>query len=286
MEVKEYKDAQRFLNDYESILLEHESISQLILYSAYKSSENKITEQVLFGSVVKAGSPLLFFANVLPYNMAVYVVPEISELSSVVALADYFGNNHIVIHGIIARFDICREFIEEYKKLTMNQFKEIWGLDLMELRELNEMYLIEGTHRLAIPEEAKIVAEWMIEFQLEAFALELDYQAARTRADQLINENKVFFYENKENKVVTMAIALRKLPHGTTITYIYTPEEFRGNGYAAANIFNLTMNLLKTGNDYCTIFADKKNPLSERSYEKVGYEVIEQVYEYLLVSEE
>jgi len=215
--------------------------------------------------------------------MAIYLVPEEGDYASVIALADYFGNSDIIMEGIIARIDVCKEFIEEYKKFTLHQFTEILGMDLMELRMLNELVLIHGTHRLALPEEAKIVAEWMIDFQLEAFTIELDYQAARERADKLISENKVYFYENKDKKVVSMAIATRKLPHGTTITYVFTPEQYRGNGYAAANIYYLSKELLERGNEFCSLFIDKKNPLSERAYEKVGYKVIDEVYEYKMI---
>jgi len=283
MEVKVYKDTRAFLDEYEMILLEHESMSQLVLYSAYQCDRKHITEKASFGCCIKSGKPQLFFSNVTPYSMAIYLVPEEGDYASVIALADYFGNSDIIMEGIIARIDVCKEFIEEYKKFTLHQFTEILGMDLMELRMLNELVLIHGTHRLALPEEAKIVAEWMIDFQLEAFTIELDYQAARERADKLISENKVYFYENKDKKVVSMAIATRKLPHGTTITYVFTPEQYRGNGYAAANIYYLSKELLERGNEFCSLFIDKKNPLSERAYEKVGYKVIDEVYEYKMI---
>lgn len=284
MEVKEYNNAQTFLDDYESVLLEHESISQLVLYSAYECCQNNHAEQVSFGCVTQAGKPLLFFGNVPPYNMPIYIVPEMNDTASVMMLADYFGNRKVEIKGILANQHVCLEFIEGYKKHIKCSFTEKLGMDLMELRKVNELILTEGTHRLALPEEAKIVAEWMVDFQLEAFTIEMDYQAARSRADKLIAENKVHFYENKDKKVVTMAIATRKLPHGTAITYVFTPEEYRGNGFAAANIHYLSTELLKQGNEYCTLFVDKKNPLSVRAYEKVGYSVIDSIYEYKVVS--
>lgn len=283
MEVRVYHDARAFLEEYEMILLEHESISQLVLYSAYQCEKNNIKEDASFGCVIKSGKPQLFFSNVLPFHMAMYLVPDVENDASALALADYFGNRHIQIGGIVGKFHVCREFMEEYRRLTSYQFTPIWGMDLMELRELNEISLIGGTHRLALPEEGKLVAEWMIDFQLEAFTMELDYQAARERADKLVDEGKVYFYENHESNVVTMAIATRKIALGTTITYVFTPEEYRGNGYAAANIYCLSKELFEQGNEFCTLFVDKKNPLSGRAYEKLGYKVIDEIYEYRLV---
>jgi predicted GNAT family acetyltransferase len=83
-----------------------------------------------------------------------------------------------------------------------------------------------------------------------------------------------------------MAVITRKLPHGTAIAYVYTPEEYRGKGYAAANMYYLSKKLLEQGGEFCTLFVDKKNPLSNRAYEKVGYKILEDSYEYRIVPAE
>ncbi len=54
-------------------------------------------------------------------------------------------------------------------------------------------------------------------------------------------------------------------------------------GYAAANIYNISKKYLDEGNEYCTLFVDKKNMLSIRAYQKVGYKVIDEIYEYKLL---
>ncbi|HWT76841.1 MAG TPA: GNAT family N-acetyltransferase, partial [Mobilitalea sp.] len=76
---------------------------------------------------------------------------------------------------------------------------------------------------------------------------------------------------------------IRQLIHGIAINYVYTPEEFRGKGYAAANIYYMCKNYLENGNDFCSLFVDKKNPLSARSYEKIGFQFLEDNYEYAIL---
>ncbi len=284
MEVKEFNDARTFLNAYEAVLLEKESVSQLVLYSAYHCCQDETCVEAVFGAVVEEDEVYLLFSNVIPYNMALYDVKSEEILQSVLVLADYFGNNHITINGIYARYDICQGFIEQYKKHMNYTFIEKMGMDIMEIKSVNEIKPAEGMHRTALPDEAKLVAEWMIEFQLEALTNEMDYEAALQKASKLIEEGKIFFYENEEQKIVTMAIAARKLVHGIAITYIYTPEEYRGKGYAASNIYYLSKALLEQGYEFCTLFIDKKNPLSNRAYEKVGYKMVEEIYEYKAVT--
>jgi predicted GNAT family acetyltransferase len=298
MLVKEYKSARTFLDDYETILLEQEAISQLVLYSAYHGCQNIVCGQennpetvntdydaasTIYGAVLDNDQVTLLFCNVLPYNLVIYAVkPETAVLASK-ALAEYLGIKRITITGIYAEQEVCQSFMDEFKKNTRCSFAQRMSIDIMELRELNEITPIEGTHRLTQPEEAKLVAEWMIEFQMESLASEMDYEAALERAVKLIQEQKIYFYENKEQNVVTMAVAARKLKNGTAITYIFTPEEYRGKGYAAANIYYLSKELLEQGNQFCTLFVDKNNPLSSRAYEKVGYKSVGDIYEYKVI---
>lgn len=283
MIVKEYDSVEIFLEEYEPVLLKREAVSQLLLHSAYQNRYNRMTEIGMFGAVLEGDEPVLLFCNLFSFNLLVYAACQENVLSAAIALGKYFASHHISFAGIIARHDICQAFIERYKKLNVGNFVEKLGMDIMEIRKVNDIIPTEGFWRLAAAEEEKLLADWMIEFQIEALASELDYEAALQKVQKYIEKQAVYVYENEEHQVVTMAVATRKLKHGTSIAYVFTPEEFRGKGYAAANMYYLSKHLLEQGNDFCTLFVDKKNPLSNRAYEKVGYNTLEDSYEYKLL---
>jgi predicted GNAT family acetyltransferase len=286
MLVKEYENARTFLADYESILLEKEAISQLILYNANQKLNVLESEKGLFGAVLEEEETYLLFCNIAPHNLVIHVVMQDDIAQTSMALADFLGNSHITINGINARHDVCQSFMEQYKKHFHCSFVEKLGMDIMEIRKVNDIKPVEGNQRLALPEEAKLIAGWIIQFQIEALTSEMDYEAALNKAMKLINDNNVYLYENSDHEVVTMAVASRKLVHGMAITYVFTPEEYRGKGYAAANMYHLSKELLEQGFEFCTLFVDKKNPLSNRAYEKVGYKFLENNYEYLIIPAE
>jgi len=286
MLVKEYEKARTFLADYESILLEKEAISQLILYNANQKLNVLENEKGLFGAVLEEEKTFLLFCNIAPHNFIIHVVMQDNIAQTSMALADFLGNSHIMISGINARHDVCQSFMEQYKKHINCTFVEKLGMDIMEIRKVNDIKPVEGSQRLALPEEAKLIAGWIIQFQIEALTSEMDYEAALNKAMKLIDDNKIYLYENSDQEVVTMAVASRKLVHGMAITYVFTPEEYRGKGYAAANMYYLSKELLEQGFEFCTLFVDKKNPLSNRAYEKVGYKILEDNYEYLIIPAE
>lgn len=285
MVVKEYENARDYLNDHEENLLKNEAVSQLVLYDAYKSLSAGQDDICLFGVVMEEETPLLHFSNVEPNNMAVYAQCSGKDITGLAAeiLADYMVSNHIPFFGINAKQEICLSFIEQFKKSSNCTFIEKLGSDIMELREVNDTKPVDGRHRPALPEEVKLVTDWMVNYEIEALASEINYERTLNNAKRLIEEHKLYVYEDSEQRLVSMAAASRQLAHGVAITYVYTPEEFRGKGFAAANIYYISKELLEQGNQFCTMFVDRKNTLSARAYEKVGYHILEDNYEYLLL---
>lgn len=61
------------------------------------------------------------------------------------------------------------------------------------------------------------------------------------------------------------------MPHGRSVGPVYTPPYFRGKGYATSAVAQLSRLLLRQGNDYCALFADLSNPISNHVYQKIGY---------------
>lgn len=285
MVVKEYNNARRYLGEHEAGLLEQEAVSQLVLSRAYQNLDIINNNKVMFGVVVEGDIPILHFCNLESNNISLYMEQNQKELaeSAAALLADYITENKIQLSGLLGRQEMCQAFTTQYKKGGNGVFLEKQGMDIMEIRNLNEINLTEGKHRLAAAEEAKLITEWMVNFQIESLASEVNYEDALEKAIRLIDEGRIHVFEDMEQKPVSMAIAYRPLAHGMGVDYIYTPEEHRGKAFAAANLHGMSKELLERGNEFCTLLADKNNLLTSRTYEKVGYYVLEDLYEYQFV---
>lgn len=283
MIIKEFANADTFLKEYEAILLEMEVSSQLLYIAANQSQNSLADTKELFGAVLDDDKVLLLFAITMNLELLLYTPDIPNESRATAALADYLGEKSILVYGLNAKLSLCQGFIDHYKKFHKGTFIQKLGTDIMELRQLNDVKPVSGQQRLATMEDVKLVADWIIQFQIEAMIDETDYEATVLKASQLIARQQMYLYENDEKLVVSMAAATRKLVHGMGITYIFTPPEHRGQGYAAANIYYLSKQLLEQGYIFCTLFVDKMNPLTNKAYEKLGYKVIEDNYEYKII---
>jgi predicted GNAT family acetyltransferase len=54
---------------------------------------------------------------------------------------------------------------------------------------------------------------------------------------------------------------------------VYTPAEHRGHGYAGAAVAQVSQRLLDEGARPC-LFTDQANPVSNRLYQRLGYEPV------------
>lgn len=284
MKIEIASSAKEFLKKYENVMLQREAVSQLAFYGAYQRKDNDNSTGT-FGAILEEDKIVMLFCNMLPNNLVTYMVLQEGIIEAAAALADYIVEQEIKINGIIGRKDVCQGFMDQYQKSKEGTFIEKLAADIMELRTLNEIKPTEGIHRLAHINEVKMITEWIIEFQMETLTSEMDYEAALLKARQYINSRDVYVFETTEQKVVTMAITTRRLQNGIAIDYVYTPEEYRGQGYAATNMYHLSRSLLAEGYQFCTLFVDKDNLLSHRAYEKVGFNVLEESHEFELIAQ-
>ena len=63
----------------------------------------------------------------------------------------------------------------------------------------------------------------------------------------------------------------RELIKGKGISGVYTAKEERGKGYAYNLVYTLSKKCLDEGSEYCVLYTDAENPISNHVYEKMGY---------------
>lgn len=345
MKVHIYENVHDFMEENQCKLLEREAITQLILYNGMVNRSSSTNDALLFGKVVdRADKAIIFFCNVIPYNLLIntansryeagsnkvrekeeiggsHYVREIDGKAgsnkvrkhvdiagsndnrklvdnkdgyddniefntlkdSVMALADYIVDNNIYIKGLNANKDICVVFLSRYQELMKCDYNEHLAMDIMELKQLNYVTVAEGISRKAELSEKELIAKWIVDFAKDAMNEDLNYEDQLMKAERMILAGVLQVYEIPGYGLVSMAAASRQLVNGVCINYVFTPKEYRGKGYAISNMYALSKEMLDKGNQFCTLFVDKKNPISNRVYKKIGYQIVENQYDYRIL---
>ena len=290
MKVITYKKVGDFLNDNYSDLINNEITAQLLFYSAMVNKELTTYKECIFGKVIdeNKNSTVLIFLNCLPNNLLVNPISMDGLYEAINDLSLYFIKHKVKLNGLNAKKEICDLFIKcmnnnlSNKKKETLLFEEHLALDIMALRKLKAMDLKEGRTRLANTDELGLINNYMVDFYREALHEEVSYEEQVVKVERLLHNNKIYVFENQDHQIVTMAATTRTLVNGVCINYVYTPREYRGHGFAKTNMYHICKGILEEGYQFCSLFVDKTNPISNQVYIDVGFMVIDDQYAYVI----
>ena len=180
-------------------------------------------------------------------------------------------------------------------KETIDIFSDVWcqvrncraelvmNLRLFELTKVIETKSPGGAFRIATRSDREVLFQWMRAFHQEA----VPHDPLQSDAD-LYNDidsstqlGQYFVWE-KDQKCVCMVASKRETQTERWIAPVYTPKEYRGQGFGSALVAEVSKVILVSGKK-AMLFTDLANPTSNSIYQKVGYQPISD-FKYFIFS--
>ena len=127
----------------------------------------------------------------------------------------------------------------------------------------------DALFREATNKDKEILAGYIKEFSKETFGEEKNDEEANSKFEYYMKRG--YYVLEKEGKIVSQAVIGRELIKGKGISGVYTTKEERGKGYAYNLVYTLSKKCLDEGAEYCVLYTDAENPISNHIYEKMGY---------------
>lgn len=125
----------------------------------------------------------------------------------------------------------------------------------------------QGHLQVANPADRPLLMQWVADF-VEEVAFELEGRTIEGVVDTLINQRLLYLW--KSPKPVSMAAWVAPTPHGASINFVYTPPEFRGQGYGKAVSAALGAQMLASGLRYAFILTDVNDNRTNSLYQSIG----------------
>ena len=273
--VEIYKNVKSFYEEYERLFREREAAFQLIVSNALREKDKRCSPEMFFGrSTDERGQSVLLFCKGGEFPLCIYSLSNEKEEIYVKELAQFCLEYKIPIQGINAKKSICESFIQTYEKEEMGRFKLHLEMEIMELRELVPISLAKGFSAKPSLKELELLTKWEILFAKEALGRKLGIKETLDKVRKKIQMGILYVYYNEYNQPVSVLNKARQLTRGVVLNEVYTPTQYRGRGYAQSNVYLASKTFLEEGNQYCCLFVDKKNPISNRVYQKIGYKNI------------
>ena len=278
MKIEHYHSAAAFLERTRAELESNEAANGLMLGLCEVLVENpeRYKAAPCLAAVVDEQGLVLAALMTPPHNLVVYGHRG-DQGRAARALARSLRRGAWEVPGVFGPGEAAAAVAEAVSEEVGRRYSLAGRQRVYELREVRVPVPERGRLRPAMEEDLGLVAAWHYGFHHEIFG-RTDREQARRAAEARVRAGDIFLWEDGD--AVSIAMKTRPTRHGISISLVYTPPELRGRGYATACVGELGRRLLAAGWEFCALFADLANPISNHIYERIGYRPVCDYEEY------
>lgn len=259
-----YNSIDEYLGENEVYLERDEIVNSLILGFCYGITNKSESHRFLLLSI-KEDSRIVLTAIHTSTKFLLSVIENNQDYF--LMLSTYLYSNNVTIKSIVGEYNIMKLFVEVYNKSYTRQMLQ----KLYALSNVLPISFSEGTMDLATPNQKDILAQFLYSFQEDSGIFpKHSKEHIQNSITNAIRNQQVYVWV-QQDIIVSMSAIIRKTKHVAFISWVYTPNEYRGKGYAICLVHSLSKKLLADGYTHCALFADAANPISNGIYLKIGY---------------
>jgi uncharacterized protein len=177
------------------------------------------------------------------------------------------------VEGLVAETE---SFVQIWQNLTGQSYQQEVASRIYQLTQVEPVATVNGYLRLAVESDRPLLLQWVAAFNAEIDIVTND--EIERRVDVELKRQSTYLWEDVVP--VSMVGGRQFSPTAARIAPVYTPPEYRRNGYATASVAALSQKLLEQGCDRCFLFTDLANPTSNSIYQKIGYRPVCDWHEY------
>lgn len=275
----QHQTATSFLARAQSVLEQNEAANNLMIGIAvrlHEFSERIKTPPYL--ATVEDGERLIAAAVMTPpHRLILYTETGDPEPLRFLAHDLVAGGWHVP--GVGGIKDTSRTFAEIWSAVTGRPYQAGMNERVYELRRvIPPVPPVPGVLRVATEEDLLLVSEWVWSF-IQDTGLDGTAEGASEIAEMRIADRDLFIWD--DGGPVSTVTKTRHSTRGIVVSLVYTPPVHRRRGYASAAVAALSQQLLDAGWEFCALFTDLANPISNSIYRRIGYRPVADFDEYL-----
>ena len=279
--LRQFTTPEEFAEAAMLFLLEHEPEHCLPIGLVSQTIENpdRWVGPVVFASVERDGVPVAATIRTPPYNP---VLSRVNDPGAIPLLVELYLNEP-EISGVQAPVEAGSLFAEEWARRTGDAVAVAMPERIYMVERVQPVLGVPGRLRRATDADRELLIAWYEDFAAEAIGDRLvSGQAARGVDARLASEQSGFaFWEDGDPlRPVCLVGHTGPTPDGIRIGPVYTPPQYRRQGYASAATATLSQQLIDEGRRFCVLFTDLDNPTSNHIYQEIGYEPVADVAVY------
>lgn len=273
MRVERFTEPARFCELIEPMLSEREAENNLMLGLAGTfRHEPPIADH--FYAVVLDGTGLILASMMTPPNAL--ILSQGTE-GAIKALAEHLIEQRIDVPGVAGPLATAKRASDLLAGLLKKTPQLHAAMRIFENDRVIFPRPVSGNPRIADEVDAQLVLDWLADFGVEC---NLRVPLAKERVLMRLKQGMYQLWTDPGP--VSIAGATGPTTRGIRIGAVYTPPQFRGQGYASNCVATLTQRQLDQGRNFCFLYTDLANPTSNKIYQQIGYRPVCDWMDYTL----
>ncbi len=214
-----------------------------------------------------------------PHNIVLSLPADGSDATAAIqALVSDARDACGTLPGVHAPSGLAEAFASAWRAFTGNSYRANLRERIYRLRQVQWPRSTPGRLRHIEESDRGLLRIWLRDFMREALGQETPVEKM---IDGRLRGKPSGMYLWEDGQPVSIAGFGNPTPNGIRIGPVYTPPDLRGRGYASALVAQTSQRLLDEGRQFCFLFTDLANPISNHIYRAIGYEPVSDVTEYL-----
>lgn len=282
MKFKKYDDPNEFIEENEELILEKEWLNNLMAGNYKEALNEDISNGWILARVTDNGKTELIMLLRKPWRLLMYSPTDNKSEELYRFAAEKLYEVDPMLEGVNTEKDVSQIFAKEFCKIAGKKPEVRFEMRILVLEKLKEANLRDDViFRKATEEDKATLKEYRRLFSEEALHETVSDEDLEKKYERHFSMG--YYLLEKDGKIVATASCNRHLSKGKSVGNVFTPKEERGNGYAFNLVYRISKEFLDSGLEYCVLFTDDSNPISNHVYEKIGYERRADTMEILFV---
>lgn len=288
MKVQRFRDAAAFSRRAEPYLLRDEATHCLAIgiCASLRAAPPKqlagARPPIYFALVTEGDTVLAVAIRTPPFNVVLSLFADAARTGEIVVplVDDLRAVYDDAVPGVIGPKPETAAFASAWQRATGQTARLNVAERIYQLETVIPPFGVPGTSRRATEADRPLLLAWLEAFDAEAMAPGDHMDASTWVTNALTSPTRGAVLWEDAGRPVSLAGYGNPTPHGIRIGPVYTPPEMRGHGYASALVAALSQQLLDEGRQFCFLYTDLANPISNSIYQKIGYRPVTDVDMY------
>ena len=232
MQLRQFDNISEFWQKVQAYLLRHEAENNLVLgvLHTIKNNPERYPNPSDLVMVTKDNDILAVAIRTPPRKL---LLAKAADVAALKLIAQYFHKQQIALPGFMGLVPEAENFGREWQNLTGQSSQVTVAMCIHQLTAIKLEKSIPGSLRLATEIDRSLLRQWILAFRLDiGESLNEDVEQV---IESGLKRQEIYLWEDGHGLPVSIA-AGRAAGSIARIGLVYTPPEYRQQGYATAAV--------------------------------------------------